>query len=45
MGPYAKEVRHAGGLARGGDLFYIINNLFPGDPIEPGKQYKIVTLQ
>lgn len=40
-----KLARQMGGLARGGDLFYIINNLFPGDPIEPGKQYKIVTLQ
>lgn len=40
-----KLAKQMGGLARGADLFYIINNLFPGDPIEPGKQYKIVTLQ
>ena len=33
------------GLTRGAELFYIINNLFPGDPVEPGKQYKIVALQ
>lgn len=37
--------RQMGGLTRGPELFYIINNLFPGDPIEPGRQYKIVTLQ
>lgn len=33
------------GLNRGPELFYIINDLFPGDPVETGKQYKIVTLQ
>ncbi len=33
------------GLSRGPELFYIINNLLPGDPVQPGRQYKIVTLQ
>ncbi|MEO5806539.1 M48 family metalloprotease [Devosia sp.] len=33
------------GLTRGDDLFYIINDLLPGDPLEAGQKYKIVTLQ
>jgi predicted Zn-dependent protease len=32
-------------LNRGMDLFYIINNLYPGDPIVPGERYKVVALQ
>lgn len=32
-------------LSRGADLFYIINNLYPGDPITVGEQYKVVSLQ
>jgi len=37
--------RQMAGLSRGSELFYIINNLFPGDPVEPGKKYKVVALQ
>ncbi len=33
------------GLNRGAELFYIINNLYPGDPIVPGEKYKLVALQ
>jgi len=33
------------GLSRGTELFYIINDLFPGDPIVPGQKYKVVALQ
>jgi predicted Zn-dependent protease len=32
-------------LTRGTELFYIINDLYPGDPVQVGEQYKIVTLQ
>jgi len=37
--------RQMSGLTRGPELFYIINNLYPGDPVQPGEKYKIVTLQ
>ncbi|QMV00576.1 M48 family metalloprotease [Devosia sp. D6-9] len=33
------------GLTRGNDLFYVLNNLLPGDPLVAGQKYKIVTLQ
>jgi predicted Zn-dependent protease len=33
------------GLAGGTDLFYVINNLYPGDPVQPGGKYKIVVVQ
>ena len=29
-------------IAGGRDLFYILNNLYPGDPVTPGQRYKIV---
>ncbi|MBJ3786212.1 M48 family metalloprotease [Devosia sediminis] len=29
-------------IAGGRDLFYILNNLYPGDPVVPGQRYKIV---
>lgn len=29
-------------IARARDLFYILNNLYPGDPVVPGKRYKVV---
>ncbi|MGV8833711.1 MAG: M48 family metalloprotease [Devosia sp.] len=32
-------------LSRGTELFYIINDLYPGDPIEVGEDYKIVRMQ
>lgn len=31
-------------LSRGIDLFYILNNLLPGDPVTPGQKYKIVSV-
>jgi predicted Zn-dependent protease len=37
--------RQMAGLSRGTELFYIINDLFPGDAVEPGKKYKLVALQ
>lgn len=37
--------RQMGGLSRGTELFYIINDLFPGDPIVVGEKYKVVALQ
>lgn len=36
--------RKMAGLTRGTDLFYILNNLYPGDPVEPGQKYKIVVV-
>ncbi len=37
--------RQMGGLSRGTELFYIINDLYPGDAVVAGQKYKIVTLQ
>jgi predicted Zn-dependent protease len=37
--------RQMSGLSRGSELFYIINDLYPGDPIRPGAKYKVVVLQ
>lgn len=37
--------RQMGGLNRGTELFYIINDLYPGDAIVPGQKYKLVALQ
>jgi predicted Zn-dependent protease len=37
--------RRMGNLTRGTDLFYILNNLYPGDPVVPGAKYKIVVVQ
>jgi predicted Zn-dependent protease len=34
--------REMSGLTRGRELFYILNNLEPGDPVTPGTKYKIV---
>jgi predicted Zn-dependent protease len=31
-------------LTRGTGLFYILNNLFPGDPVVVGERYKVVVL-
>ncbi|WP_332691061.1 M48 family metalloprotease [Devosia sp.] len=33
------------GLSRGSELFYIINDLYPGDAVVPGEKYKVVVLQ
>jgi predicted Zn-dependent protease len=32
-------------MSRGIDLFYVLNDLLPGDPVTPGNTYKIVTVQ
>ena len=32
-------------LTRGNDLFYILNNLYPGDPVQAGQKYKVVVVQ
>ncbi|HEY9013027.1 MAG TPA: M48 family metalloprotease [Devosia sp.] len=32
-------------LTRGTELFYILNNLYPGDPVQAGEKYKIVVVQ
>jgi predicted Zn-dependent protease len=37
--------RRMSGLTRGPELFYIINNLYPGDPVAAGEEYKIVVVQ
>lgn len=37
--------RRMSGLTRGPELFYIINNLYPGDPVVVGEEYKIVVVQ
>ncbi len=37
--------RKMGNLTRGTELFYILNNLYPGDPVTPGARYKIVVVQ
>jgi predicted Zn-dependent protease len=37
--------RQMAGLNRGSELFYIINDLYPGDPVVPGEKYKVVVLQ
>ena len=34
-----------GGLTRGTELFYVLNNLYPGDPVQAGAKYKIVVVQ
>ncbi len=37
--------RQMAGLTRGAELFYILNNLLPGDPVVTGERYKIVSVQ
>jgi predicted Zn-dependent protease len=37
--------RRMSGLTRGTDLFYILNNLYPGDTLVAGQKYKIVTVE
>lgn len=37
--------RRMAGIPGGIDLFYVINNLYPGDPLAAGLAYKIVALQ
>ncbi|MBN9315106.1 MAG: M48 family metalloprotease [Devosia sp.] len=37
--------RRMSGLGRGTDLFYILNNLYPGDTLITGQRYKIVTVE
>jgi predicted Zn-dependent protease len=40
-----KLAQRMAALSRGIDLFYIINDLLPGDPVTVGQQYKIITVQ
>ncbi len=37
--------RRMAAIPGGRDLFYILNNLYPGDPVAAGQNYKIVALQ
>lgn len=37
--------RRMNGLGRGTDLFYILNNLYPGDTLAAGQKYKVVTVE
>jgi predicted Zn-dependent protease len=37
--------RKMSALGRGTDLFYILNNLYPGDTLTTGQRYKIVTIE
>jgi len=37
--------RQMAGLSRGSELFYIINDLYPGDRVTAGAKYKVVALQ
>jgi predicted Zn-dependent protease len=34
--------RQMASIAGGRDLFYILNNLYPGDPVKVGERYKVV---
>jgi predicted Zn-dependent protease len=33
-----------GGIADATNLFYILNNLYPGDPVVAGQQYKVIAV-
>jgi predicted Zn-dependent protease len=37
--------RKMANVTRGNELFYILNNLYPGDPVEAGQKYKVVAVQ
>lgn len=37
--------RKMSGLTKGTELFYILNNLYPGDPVTSGARYKIVIVE
>ena len=37
--------RQMASLAKGTDLFYILNNLYPGDTLVAGQRYKIVAVE
>jgi len=34
--------RQMANIPGGRELFFILNNLYPGDPVAPGQKYKIV---
>ena len=36
--------RKMGPLKDAANLFYILNNLYPGDPVTPGAAYKIIVI-
>jgi predicted Zn-dependent protease len=40
-----KLAQRMAGLSRGIDLFYILNNLLPGDPVRVGQKYKVIAVQ
>jgi len=40
-----KLAQRMAALSRGIDLFYILNNLLPGDPVITGQKYKIIVVQ
>jgi predicted Zn-dependent protease len=37
--------RRMANLSRGTELFYILNNLYPGDPVAAGAKYKVVAMK
>lgn len=37
--------RQMANIPGGRDLFYILNNLYPGDPVTTGQRYKVVSLR
>ncbi len=36
--------RKMGPLADATNLFYVLNNLYPGDPVTPGQKYKVIAV-
>ncbi len=37
--------RRMGPVSNAANLFYIINNLYPGDPVTPGAAYKVIAVE
>ncbi|HTJ58271.1 MAG TPA: M48 family metalloprotease [Devosiaceae bacterium] len=37
-----KLAQRMASMSRGVELFYILNNLLPGDPVTPGQKYKVI---
>jgi predicted Zn-dependent protease len=33
-----------GQVSNAANLFYVLNNLYPGDPVTPGQKYKFVAV-
>jgi predicted Zn-dependent protease len=36
--------RRMADFSKGRELFYVLNDLYPGDPVTPGQKYKIITV-